>query len=447
MKRKLLFILLTLIGGSSHLYAQNEINSLRNYLQENSGIISQSDASEMSVSSAYRSPSTGWYHMYMQQNFEGVPVYNRIITAVLVENEVRHLVNQFESDFETRVIGSSDKLKISPETALLNAVRSLNIAESKAVVQSTRNTKSLASGKVIKAELDAPALSSEPVQAQLYWYPVSNPENPTIKQFTAVWNIEFEPEDPSNVWSVFVNANDGSVVETIDRVVHCSFGESAAEHRKHNTSARNQIASTPPDSSYRVFDYPLESPIFGNRTLVSKPYDKFAPMGTGPGTSNGWHEDSVAMNNYLAGNNVWAYQDVNSGNAPVSTNPSSANLNFDFSYSTDSTSASNQNAAVTNLFYWNNLIHDVLWRYGFDEPSGNFQTSTMGRGGLGSDYVRAEAQDGGGTNNANFFTPVDGQRPRMQMYLWTNGTDGDFDNGIIAHEYGHGWSNRLTGGP
>jgi hypothetical protein len=25
--------------------------------------------------------------------------------------------------------------------------------------------------------------------------------------------------------------------------------------------------------------------------------------------------------------------------------------------------------------------------------------------------------------------------------------DGDFDNGIIAHEYGHGISNRLTGGP
>jgi cysteine-rich repeat protein len=32
--------------------------------------------------------------------------------------------------------------------------------------------------------------------------------------------------------------------------------------------------------------------------------------------------------------------------------------------------------------------------------------------------VRAEAQDGGGTNNANFMTPGDGARPRMQMYLW-----------------------------
>ena len=62
--------------------------------------------------------------------------------------------------------------------------------------------------------------------------------------------------------------------------------------------------------------------------------------------------------------------------------------------------------------------------------------------------MQAEAQDGGGVNNANFATPADGQRPRMQMYLWTAPTpdrDGDFDNRIIVHEYTHGISNRLTG--
>ena len=36
------------------------------------------------------------------------------------------------------------------------------------------------------------------------------------------------------------------------------------------------------------------------------------------------------------------------------------------------------------------------------------------------------------------------------MYLFNYTTpdrDGDLDNGIIIHEYGHGVSNRLTGGP
>src|SRR5690606_26959314 len=73
--------------------------------------------------------------------------------------------------------------------------------------------------------------------------------------------------------------------------------------------------------------------------------------------------------------------------------------------------------------------------------------------GAGSDPVMAEAQDGadiGNRNNANFGTPPDGSSPRMQMFLWDTASpeiDGDFDNGIITHEYGHGVSNRLTGGP
>ena len=36
--------------------------------------------------------------------------------------------------------------------------------------------------------------------------------------------------------------------------------------------------------------------------------------------------------------------------------------------------------------------------------------------------MNAEAQDGGGTDNANFSTPPDGGNPRMQMYLWGGGT-------------------------
>ena len=42
------------------------------------------------------------------------------------------------------------------------------------------------------------------------------------------------------------------------------------------------------------------------------------------------------------------------------------------------------------------------------------------------------------------------QRPRMQMFVWTSPNpdrDGDLDAGIVVHEYGHGISNRLVGGP
>ena len=60
------------------------------------------------------------------------------------------------------------------------------------------------------------------------------------------------------------------------------------------------------------------------------------------------------------------------------------------------------------------------YRYGFTEAAGNFQVNNYGNGGLGGDAVNAEAQDGGGTNNANFGTPPDGTQPRMQMYVGTS---------------------------
>ena len=76
-------------------------------------------------------------------------------------------------------------------------------------------------------------------------------------------------------------------------------------------------------------------------------------------------------------------------------------------------------ASVTDLFYWTNLFHDVLYRHGFDEAAGNFQVNNYGHGGLGGDPVRAEAQDGSGTNGGNMFTPPDGASPRMQAFVWT----------------------------
>jgi len=125
-------------------------------------------------------------------------------------------------------------------------------------------------------------------------------------------------------------------------------------------------------------------------------------------------------------------------------------LDFDFPINFNQEPEEYIDAATSNLFYWNNIIHDLFWTYGFDEPSGNFQEFNFDRGGLGNDAVQANCQDGSGVNNANFATPPDGQRPRMRMYVWTRSNpnrDGDLDSGIIIHEYGHGISNRLTGGP
>jgi extracellular elastinolytic metalloproteinase len=98
-------------------------------------------------------------------------------------------------------------------------------------------------------------------------------------------------------------------------------------------------------------------------------------------------------------------------------------------------------AAISQVFYTSNIYHDFLEVLGFTEAAGNFEELNSGSLGQGGDAVQLNAQDGSGMNNANFMTPPDGQRPRMRMYLWNSTeiiTDGDFDNGIILHEYTHG---------
>ncbi len=76
-------------------------------------------------------------------------------------------------------------------------------------------------------------------------------------------------------------------------------------------------------------------------------------------------------------------------------------------------------ASVVNLFYLNNWLHDWYYDAGFKEINGNAQTDNYGRGGLGNDSIRAQAQDVSGVNNANMSTPSDGARPRMRMYIFT----------------------------
>jgi extracellular elastinolytic metalloproteinase len=117
----------------------------------------------------------------------------------------------------------------------------------------------------------------------------------------------------------------------------------------------------------------------------------------------------------ITGPNVRAYLDTDANNAADSGGALVINGEFTTGWNGGAAPGTlgNKAVAVQNLFYLNNVMHDVLKGYGFTTAAGNFE---------GSDPVNAEAQDGGGTDNANFSTPADGSSPRMQMYLWTNGT-------------------------
>ena len=88
-----------------------------------------------------------------------------------------------------------------------------------------------------------------------------------------------------------------------------------------------------------------------------------------------------------------------------------------------------KNAAVVNLFYMNNWLHDWWYNHGFDERAGNAQASNYDRTddpsteddedtALEGDQILAQGQDASGRNNANMATPADGSNPVMQQYLF-----------------------------
>ena len=91
----------------------------------------------------------------------------------------------------------------------------------------------------------------------------------------------------------------------------------------------------------------------------------------------------------------------------------------------DPSTADAQQAAVVNLFYMNNWLHDWWYDHGFNEAAGNAQTLNYGRGGEEGDAVSAQGQDGSGRNNANMATPADGSSPTMQMYLFDGALRGE----------------------
>jgi len=168
--------------------------------------------------------------------------------------------------------------------------------------------------------------------------------------------------------------------------------------------------------SYFVF---IEDPLKGSQTVVNGPAPVAIP-GTVPSPA-GWLGAGDQLDRLITGNNVKGYLDTDKNNRPDRGGTAVTNGNFltpvDFTVSPST--SSNKAVAVQNLFYLNNTVHDILYAKGFTESAGNFQENNFGRGGAASDSVNAEAQDGSGTDNANFATPIDGKNPRMQMYLWT----------------------------
>ncbi|MFP2906217.1 M36 family metallopeptidase [Pyxidicoccus sp. 3LFB2] len=373
------------------------------------------DLANLEVTDRVYSKNSGITNLYLRQTFKGLPVYNAQL-QINVDGEGRVL--SVHSDFLPEL--ASSIASVEPRVGAAEAVASLARhlrAESGEAPRALKPEP----GVKQRTRVEADGLSNEPIDAELAVLPVR------LGEARLVWRFQVHTPDQQHDYDVTVDAQTGEVWTRFDWVA---------------------------SDTYKVYPVPVESP---NHTSPLPPSDGRVTV-TNPANAlaspYGWHDtNGVAGAEYTTtrGNNVHAYEDTNADGLPPTTQPAcGATLNCSFTLNLSGAPSTYIPAAVTNLFYWNNIIHDVTYQYGFNELAGNFQVNNYGRGGAGNDDVRAEAQDGGGTNNANFSTPPDGSRPRMQMYVWTAPTpdkDGDLDTGIVVHEYGHGISNRLVGGP
>jgi len=419
------------------------------YLQN---VLKQGNTSNYKITSEHVSSKSGIRHVYIRQAINGIEVmgtesslhFDRSGTAI-----VSHVnfVQNIESTIKNPV------QSISAEQAITSVSQKMNYG-SVTGLQRKSSTNQRRSGLVFNG--GGVSGADIPVKKMYYYQDGIGA--------TLAWELSIMDKKSSDWFNFIVDVSSGEILTKTNWTSSCNIsGDHTHDHSNENSKSTNhnhfdnnniiEKKSTRTNvlvggGTYNVYEMPIESPGHGGRTIVSDPADAIA-------SPYGWHDTdgvSGAESNYSIGNNCDAYDDrtstvtgTGSGDNSERANGGVA-LDFDFTIDTNvNNNGGSINAAVTNLFYWTNIIHDVTYQYGFDEAAGNFQNNNYGNGGVGGDHVFAEAQDGSGTCNANFSTPTDGGNGRMQMYV-CNTRDGDIDNGVIVHEFGHGISTRLTGG-
>jgi hypothetical protein len=390
------------------------------------------DVADLRVTDVYRSVHTGVTHVYLRQMVKSLEVARANATVnVMPDGTILSVGSRFMNDIAAKASGS---VRLSSLDAVRRGARYLGLTSHTSPVL----TSSRRSGEM-QSRITWAGVSISPIPLQLAYYPTED------GRLRLAWQLEIEEVSQEHWWQIAIDAETGRLLSKVDYVnQHADLGH----ERPPATTARQKARE---GARYRVFALPIESPNEGDRRLRRNPADKKAsPFGWHDTDGERGHESTTTR-----GNNVHAYADYTPGaNTALPTMDADGgdDLNFDFELDFADPPHLWRDAAVTNLFYWNNIIHDIAFRYGFNEPAGNFQATNYSGKAAGDDDVQAEAHDGQGVNNANFATPPDGQRPRMQMFLWPNTAhrqliDGDLDAGVIIHEYTHGISNRLTGGP
>lgn len=435
---------------------------------------SPADVGDLGVVDVARSPDIGVTHVYLEQRHDGIGIDGGVMTVNVADGG--------------DVVSAPESLVDDPARLVSGELR-LTAVDAAAVAVGARGIGPLGDASIRSDDADperatmllAPAVSGEPIAARLRYVAAD-------AALRLAWAVRLVDVTRGQVWRAAVDAETGALLSMAEPAAHGSpppvtAGRPApsavapeptlpvATASGTSAASASSTASTP---SYRVYAWPLRSPDQGPRTLVVDPADPVAsPFGWHDVDGRPGHEYSTAR-----GNNVHAYAQVASigdlslgpladPDQPYQVQPlgeadGGAAMAFDFPADHRAPPPASRQAAITNAFYWGNLLHDVFYGYGFDEQSGNLQWNNYGRGGAGRDPLRMQVQHTSGppTGGGSFGWTADGTSPVLRVNLAAplpdvalrdparaEIRDSAFDADVLVHEYGHGISERLAGGP
>ncbi|GAA4895222.1 T9SS-dependent M36 family metallopeptidase [Flaviramulus aquimarinus] len=400
------------VAGQSALSKSKYGAIISSYLQDSNKTskLSSTDLEDIYVTKEMLSKKTGIANVYLNQRYQGIKIFNAVSSVGIKNDKVFHFTDKFKSDI---------KNKINATTPALNEEQAIQKAASHFKLGSIGSIQAIEQQEE-KLVFSKGSVSQESIPVELVYFQLKD------GSLRLSWDLSIYTLDSKHWWSIRVDAVTGEVLNANDWVVSCNFGGDHTEHGVHHTKKSKGVSfdlfkannfSVSDGSEYTVFPIPVESPNHGSRQVVSEPADDIA-------SPFGWHDDDgVDGPEYTTtqGNNVIAQLDDDGNNGDGLLAEGTASLDFNFALDLNEDAAASPEAAITNLFYMSNIMHDIWYQYGFDVESGAFQTKHYQRvnsAGAG-DPVNADAQDGSGVNNANFGTGPDGNSPRMQMFLWS----------------------------
>jgi len=425
------FLLFIWSGTTAQKMSESVILSTLKKQIEDQSTINKLNSLEITITDYHKSKQSQLQHYYLRQNLNGIEIFGSE-SSIHLKNDgsVHRLNNHLVTDFRNAKIPSV-KPSLDPLQAVSAVGNHLGYTTN-GKLEVTNHSVSKDRSQIISKGV----ISKQEIPIKLMYF--LNQDN----SLSLAWDLSIHETKNEQSWSFMVDANNGNILNQINWTVTCNFHDQDHDCSTHQELSLNLPHEHKPSNNnnpvggYRVYGMPLAHPDQGGRTIVNNPDNAVA-------SPYGWHDTNGATGaeyTNTRGNNVNAVDDASSYSPD-----GGGGLVFDFPLDLNQNPQNYRDAAITNLFFWNNIAHDVLYQYGFDESSGNFQQNNYGKGGAGNDYVNARSQVGQ-VCNAFFQTNVDGNSPTMSMYI-CNGRDGNFSNAVVLHEYGHGLSFRLVGGP